>query len=50
MNRSWELSNKQKEFLKNEGLDPKKYRIVGATASDYVFYNIITQKLLSLRR
>lgn len=48
--RSWNLSNKQKEFLESEGIDPEKYRIVGTTASDYVFYNTVTEKLLSLRR
>lgn len=48
--KSWELSNKQKIFLKNEGVDPKDYRIVGATANDYVFYNITTKKLLNVRR
>lgn len=48
--KNWELSNKQKIFLENEGIDPKEYRIVGTTANDYVFYNITTKKLLNIRR
>ena len=50
MVKNWDLSNKQKRILKNEGIDPKEYRIVGTTANDYVFYNIRTKKLLNIRR
>lgn len=50
LNRCWDLSEKQKIFLENQGVDHKEYKIVGATASDYKFYNVITKKILSIRR
>lgn len=48
--RSWDLSEKQKLFLEEVGVNPAEYRVVGATASDYKFYNIKTKKILSIRR
>lgn len=48
--RSWDLSEKQKLFLVDAGVDHKDYRVVGATASEYKFYNIKTKKILSIRR
>lgn len=48
--RSWDLSEKQKLFLVDAGIKPEDYRVVGATASDYKFYNIKTKKILSIRR
>lgn len=50
MNKSWDLSNKQKIFLEDEGLDCNEHRIVGTTANDYIFYNINTKKLVPIRR
>lgn len=50
MVRSWNLSDKQKTFLEDEGLKSEDYKIVGTTANDFIFYNTKTRKLVPIRR
>lgn len=44
------LNLKQKQFLVEQGLNPKDFLIERSTVDDYVFYNIHTKMLWELRR
>lgn len=50
MKKLQKLSREQKEFLSNEGLNPREFLIERATPESYVFYNINTKVLWNFRR
>ena len=50
MKKLQKLSREQKEFLSNEGLNPREFLVERATPESYVFYNINTKVLWNFRR
>lgn len=50
MNQLKNLTLEQKNFLMNEGLDPREFLIERETPSSFVFYNINTKVLWNFRR
>ena len=50
INQSKNLTQEQKKFLMNEGLDPREFLIERETPENYVFYNINTKVLWNFRR
>ena len=50
MKKLQKLSREQKEFLSNEGLNPREFLVERATSENYVFYNINTKVLWNFRR
>lgn len=45
-----ELTEKQKRFLRDYGLDPGEFLSVITSAEDYTFYHIKSKKEVCLRR
>lgn len=45
-----ELTEKQKRFLREYGVDPGEFLSVNTSAEDYTFYHINKRKEISLRR
>ena len=50
MKKLQKLSREQKEFLSNEGLNPREFLVERAIPESYVFYNINTKVLWNFRR
>ena len=44
------LNREQKQFLTNEGLNPREFLVERATPESYVFYNINTKVFWNFRR
>lgn len=50
MKKLQKLTREQKQFLINEGLNPREFLVEIATSENYVFYNINTKTLWNFRR
>ena len=50
MKKLQKLNRDQKQFLINEGLNPREFLVERATSENYVFYNINTKVLWNFRR
>ena len=50
MKKLQKLTREQKQFLTNEGLNPRDFLVERATPESFVFYNIHTKVLWNFRR
>lgn len=50
MKKLQKLTTEQKQFLTNEGLNPREFLVERVTPESYVFYNINTKVLWNFRR